>query len=181
MWKTGPIAPVSHFNGLAIPAAFLHHSLMNGSMFCLFLAVALAVGIAPSAQAEPDPTEIESLAGFLSGNFILVGKLPGSDETFLGSVTLHAEGEQLVGERRIAGRTLPVSGSIQTALCCEGVRLLQVRFEDEGRSFEATYMYQSDLDNYPRLTGYVVERGKETDWPGIETLFPDFRSSPPSD
>ena len=94
---------------------------------------------------------------------------------------LRAEGEKLVGERRIADRAVPVSGSIQTALCCDGVRLLQVRFEDEGRSFDATYMVQCDLDNYPRLTGYVVEHGMETDWPGIETLFPDFRSVPPPD
>ena len=148
---------------------------MKSFLFCLFLAGSLALGFPPSSPAENEPTETESLAGFLSGNFILVGKMPGSDETFLGSMTLRAEGEKLTGERRIAGRTLPVSGSIQTALCCEGVRLLLLRFEDEGRSFEATYMHQSDLDNYPRLTGYVVERGKETDWPGIETLFPDFR------
>ena len=153
---------------------------MKHSIFCLFLACA-AVAFAPASRAEHEPTETESLAGFLSGHFILVGKMPDSDETFLGSMTLRAEGEKLVGERRIGDRAVPVSGSIQTALCCDGVRLLQVRFEDEGRSFDATYMVQSDLDNYPRLTGYVVEHGKETDWPGIETLFPDFRSVPPPD
>ena len=154
---------------------------MKHSVLRLLLAGGLALGLASSSRAEPDPTETESLAGFLSGHFILVGKSPDSDETFLGSMTLRAEGEKLVGERRIGDRTVPVSGSIQTALCCDGVRLLQVRFEDEGRSFDATYMVQCDLDNYPRLTGYVVEHGKETDWPGIETLFPDFRSPPPPD
>jgi len=44
---------------------------------------------------------------------------------------------------------------------------------EENKSYEATYLIDSDLDNYGRLTGYLYIKGTETKKPGLEALFID--------
>jgi hypothetical protein len=45
-----------------------------------------------------------------------------------------------------------------------------MRFRFDGNEYDATYSWQSDPDNYPRLTGYLYLSGTKS--PGLEALFP---------
>jgi hypothetical protein len=38
-------------------------------------------------------------------------------------------------------------------------------------AYEGTYLWQSDADNFARLTGYVYRSGHSTESPGMEALF----------
>jgi len=38
---------------------------------------------------------------------------------------------------------------------------------------EVTYLWHSDLDNHPRLSGYLHGSGQKTDSPGMGVLFRD--------
>jgi hypothetical protein len=48
--------------------------------------------------------------------------------------------------------------------------VLRIRFRENGREFEGTFLWRSDLDNYPRLSGFISERGK-TNSVGLEAWF----------
>ena len=105
----------------------------------------------------------------------MIGKVPEDDGTFLGAVVLEADGNSLKGYRQIGTQKVPVTGQLEHPKCCEHMHILRLRFKHEGRDFEGTYLWQSDLDNYARLTGYVYEAGVRTQSPGLETLFIDHQ------
>jgi hypothetical protein len=90
-------------------------------------------------------------------------------------VVLRRTGKKLVITRRIEGKEIKGIGKIETATADE-IKVLQIRFTEEDKSFEAIYLIDSDLDNYGRLTGYLWLKGKETKDPGLEALFIDHKS-----
>jgi len=81
------------------------------------------------------------------------------------------EGFREIGEDRIA-----VSGKIEHPNCCDLSHLLRLRFGESDRRFEGTYLWLNGLDNYGRISGYVYDSSKSTDWPGMEVLFRDHRA-----
>lgn len=58
-------------------------------------------------------------------------------------------------------------------------QVLRMRFRSGNSSFEGTYLFHSDLDNYARITGYLYKVDPKTGVPvntknpGLETLFPE--------
>jgi hypothetical protein len=64
------------------------------------------------------------------------------------------------------------TGQVETATA-DRIRVLRVRFIENGESYEAAYLVGGDLDNYGRLTGYVYLKNGKTKKPGLEAWFSD--------
>jgi hypothetical protein len=135
----------------------------------LVISVSLvAVGGEPQRKAFGS----ESTAGFLVGDYLLVGKKPDSEVTYSGRVVLKQRGDKFDVTRTIYGQTVHGTAFFETATP-DKIPVLRMRFLFEGEAYEATYLWQGDLDNYARLTGYVYSSTKnKTKLPGLEVLFP---------
>lgn len=115
--------------------------------------------------------DIESLCQFLSGDYTVIGKDLNGEKTYRGKMKLTAKDDHLTVLRIIRGKKIQGIAKIEKALGPDAGKVLRVRFHHEGKDYEATYLWHSDLDNYPRLSGYVYEKGKTTSDPGLEALF----------
>jgi hypothetical protein len=124
-----------------------------------------------------DTDEVQSLYSFLAGAYTVVGKELNSQKTYQGKTVLNGKGDHLAVSRYIKGKTIHGIGKIETAPAADGAKVLRVRYKERGRDYEITYLWQSDLDNYARLSGYLYERGKQTDTPGLEVLFINHRGT----
>lgn len=122
-----------------------------------------------------DKEEIRSLYGFLAGSYTVIGKALNSRTTYQGKIELIDKGDHLIITRRIRGKAIRGIGKIENALGADEAKVLRVRYRENGKDYEITYLWQSDLDNYARLSGYVYERAKPTDNPGLEVLFINHR------
>jgi len=122
--------------------------------------------------AAPKPLDVEFLRGFLAGEYDLIGRKPDSATTYTGRVTIRDEGGTLQVIRIIDGKTAHGTMQIDTAAGADRIPVLRMRFSMDGHEFEATYIWQSDLDNYPRLTGYIYLPKNQTKSVGLEALFP---------
>jgi hypothetical protein len=122
------------------------------------------------AQAEEDEEIFPDLAFFV-GEYTLIGKVLDGDATFLGRLVLRID-EQGAGvfERHIGGSVTRGSWGIEFAIGNE-VRVLRLRWNNDGRSFECTYQWCMDFDVYPRLSGHCYASGMGTDSPGMEVGF----------
>ncbi|HPI92372.1 MAG TPA: hypothetical protein PLT09_13545 [Deltaproteobacteria bacterium] len=120
-----------------------------------------------------DIADDESLYGFLAGRYITIGKELNSDRTYCGKVVFSHEKGHLMVTRDIGGKISKGEGRIEHALGPDKADVLRVRFVQAGQEYEITYLWQSDLDNYARLSGYLYQPGRKTDSPGMEALFID--------
>src|SRR5450755_2785643 len=133
----------------------------------LVISVSLAAG---GGEPQRETFDAESTVGFLVGNYLLVGKKPDSELTYLGRVVLKQRGDKFEVRRTINGQTVRGTASFETATP-DKIPVLRMRFQFEGEACEATYLWQGDLDNYVRLTGYVYSTTKnKTKLPGLEVL-----------
>jgi hypothetical protein len=149
---------------------------MNRKFFYLVL-VLLAVFLAPVwAQSPGKGGEEDSLYEFLQGTYHIIGRLVDSSLTYTGRVALTKTANGLQVKRTIDGKTIEGVGKIETATA-DKIKVLRVRFIDQNKSCEATYLINSDLDNYARLSGYLyVINGSVTTTPGLEALFFDHQA-----
>jgi hypothetical protein len=115
----------------------------------------------------------EILYEFLAGHYILIGKEMESDITYSGTVDFTYENGRLFVTREVAGKIAKGVGKMEPALGPDKVNVLRIRFSQAGQDYEITYLWQSDLDNYARLSGYLYQPGKSTNSPGMEVLFAD--------
>ncbi len=134
----------------------------------LIIAVILLLNTLVISQNEE--SEIDFLYDFLSGSYEVIGRLPDSDELYNGKVLMQRNGDSLKVVREISGKQISAIGRIETATA-DGIKVLRVRFTGNDRLFEITYLIQSDLDNYARLTDYLYLKNGGTKKPGIEALF----------
>ncbi len=134
----------------------------------LFLAIVVFAFTSnlPSFAGAPDKA---FLLGFLEGEYRLVGQRPGSGTAYVGCVSFRQRAGRFEITRTVAGVRTRATATIETT--GEGSAVLKSRFVVEGVDYEATYLWRSDLDNYPRLTGYVYRVGASTISPGLEALF----------
>ena len=136
--------------------------------FTVLTPLFLMLSAATTRAAEKKP-DAEFLLGFLAGNYRLIGQKPDSGATYSGRLTLQQRGRAFHFTRTINRVTTEGTASIETT--SEGSAVLRMRFPFDGVEHEATYLWQSDLDNYPRLTGYVYRLKGATKSPGLEALF----------
>ena len=120
-------------------------------------------------------TEEESLYAFLEGTYHLIGRLPDSRETYSGKVVLKKTDDELHVTRVINGKEIKGVGKIEAATT-DKIKVLRIRFIDENKNYEVTYLINSDLDNYARLSGYLHVIQDDTKLPGLEALFIDYQA-----
>ncbi|MDF1552957.1 MAG: hypothetical protein P1P84_07840 [Deferrisomatales bacterium] len=136
------------------------------------LLIMVMVCLAQTATAD-DAKNHEFLYEYLTGSYRVVGKELDSDETYNGKVVFAGRGDHLNVTRSILGETIQGIGTIEHALGPDQAHVLRVRFTRNGQKFEITYLWHHDLDNYPRLSGYLYRPGEKTAAPGLEALFID--------
>jgi len=134
------------------------------------LAVILFADSARSADADRKPLDEQFLRSYMAGEYDLIGRKADSSATYNGHVTLRDEGGLLQVIRTVEGKTGKCAARFDTVAGTDRIPVLRMRFRFDGNEYDATYSWQSDPDNYPRLTGYLYLSGTKS--PGLEALFP---------
>ena len=132
--------------------------------------VALVLIISPIVWAESIDEEL--LYNFLQGPYELIGRWPDSNETYIGRVLLKKSNRHFKVVRTVSDKSIEGVGKIETATA-DNVRVLRIRFSKAGNTYEGTYLIDSDLDNYCRLSGYLYLKEGGTKKVGLEALFSD--------
>ena len=122
------------------------------------------------ADADRKPLDQQSLRSYMDGEYDLIGRKPDSNVTYNGRVTLRDEGGLLRVTRTVEGKTEKCAARFHTVAGGDRIPVLRMHFRFDGKEYDATYSWQSDPDNYPRITGYLYLSGTKS--PGLEALFP---------
>ncbi len=146
-----------------------------GDMKIQYLVIVAVVCLSCLTWAQDVGSENEFLYEFLQGTYELIGRAPDSNRTYTGKVVLRKSGDYFEVTSRIEGKEIKGTGKIETATA-DKIKVLRVRFVEENKSYEATYLIGSDLDNYGRLTGYLYLKEGGTKVPGLEALFIDHQA-----
>ena len=125
---------------------------------------------ASSGETDRKPLDEEFLRNYMAGDYDLIGRKADSSATYNGHVTLRDEGGVLQVTRTVEGKTDKCAARFDTVAGSDRIPVLRMRFRFEGKESDATYTWQSDPDNYPRLTGYLYLSGTKS--PCLEALFP---------
>lgn len=134
------------------------------------MAIVLVAGTARCSVADQKPVDEESLRGYMAGEYDLIGRKPDSTATYTGHVTIRYEGGALQITRTVEGKTDKCVAQFDTVAGADRIAVLKTHFRFEGNEYDATYLWHSDPDNYPRFTGYVYRA--DTKSPGLEAFFP---------
>ena len=135
-----------------------------------YLVIIPLVFLCSFTWAETKNNDIDFLYNFLEGSYELIGRFPDSNMTYTGKVVLKKSGDYLEVIRTIKNKVIKGTGKIETATA-DKIKVLRIRFIDENKNYEGTYLIHSDLDNYARLTGYLYLKEGGTKEPGLEALF----------
>jgi hypothetical protein len=122
------------------------------------------------ADADRKPLDEQFLRSYMAGEYDLIGRKADSSGTYNGRVTFRDEGGVLQVTRTIEGKTGKCAARFDTVAGTDRIPVLRMHFHFDGKEYDATYSWQSDPDNYPRLTGYLYLSGTKS--PGLEALFP---------
>ena len=131
----------------------------------------LSFGCAHHPTAEDNSLDQDFLRGFMVGEYDLVGRKPDSTTVYTGHVSLRDEANTLYVTRTIDGQTTKTTLEFATVGGGDHIPVARSRFIQDGVEHEATYMWHSDADNYPRITGYTYRHENKTKSPGLEALF----------
>ena len=134
------------------------------------LAMILFADSARCADADRKPLDEQFLRSYMAGEYDLIGRKADSSGTYNGHVTFRDEGGVLQVTRTIEGKTGKCAARFDTVAGTDRIPVLRMHFHFDGKDYDATYRWQSDPDNYPRLTGYLYLSGTKS--PGLEALFP---------
>ena len=116
--------------------------------------------------------ESENFTEFFVGDYLLLGKGVDTDETYSGKTVIYTEQGHLKLKRMIGGDSITGDIAFEPALGGEA-EVLRIRFQDGGKKYEQTCLWQTDLNNYPRISCYLYRPGVYTDKPGMEVMFHD--------
>jgi hypothetical protein len=134
---------------------------------CL-LAIVTCLGAAPVERGNESPP-----VDYFVGEYAVIGRSPDSKASYSGTVKLQAQADgRFVMIRKIGGHESRGTAFLAHAdPPADRPAVLRIRFNENGKEFEGTFLWRSDLDNYPRLTGFIYQNGK-TKSPGLEAWFP---------
>ena len=122
--------------------------------------------------AQENEKNGEFYYGFLNGTYEAIGRYPDSKETYTGKVIFRKSHDTLRVIRIINNNATKGMGKIDIATA-DKIKVLRVTFTENKREYEATYLIDTDLDNYGRLTGHIYLKAGGTKKPGLEALFSD--------
>jgi len=138
--------------------------------FLAIMAIVLFANSARCADADRNRPDEESSRSYIAGEYDFIGRKADSSATYNGHVTLQDVNGVLQVTRPIEGKTDNCVARFDTVAGDDKIPVLRIHFHFDGREYDATYRWQSDPDNYPRLTGYVYRAGIKL--PGLGALFP---------
>lgn len=141
--------------------------MIKSSSLFLFFSLVLCV---TSIVAQDNEDELVFLSQFLVGHYETIGRNPDDTGTYQGMVKIRIHNNQLEMLRLIDSVEVRAELSIVSATA-DKVKVLRARFTQDNSGREATYLISSDLDNYPRLSGFVYYLDRKTTKPGLESLF----------
>ncbi len=127
----------------------------------------LVLFIPTIASAEDD-----FLRDFFAGEYLLLGKALDSNKTYTGKVSIYRDGNALKLKKIINGQTTIANAALESTLGGDR-KVLRIRYQQAGVNYEQTCLWQSDLDNYARISCYLYQPGTDTRDPGLEVLFYD--------
>lgn len=133
-------------------------------------ALALAVALLWACAAWGQPAQSDFLHEFLPGSYQLIGTPPDRTDPYLGRMVIERTESSFHIVREANGDVIEGVGSI-AFVTPDRIPVLRVRFALAKIQYEVTYVIGSDLDNFPRLTGYVYRVDGKTASPGIEAAF----------
>src|SRR5262245_30450107 len=108
---------------------------------------ALALAVGSAAAAEDDAAS--DLRAFVAGDYALVGREPEGGPAYAGTAKIAEDGEQLILERQIGGRTVRAIGRVEVPSPHGEGQLLRFHWTD-GQAMTMTCLVAGDLDNYAR-------------------------------
>src|SRR6266480_896963 len=139
-------------------------------MFLTILAMLLLANSGHSSDADRERLDEESLRGYMTGEYDLIGRKSDSTATYTGHVTLREEKGVLKVTRTIDGNSDKCVARFDTVAGTDRIPVLRMHFHFDGKEYDATYRWQSDPDNYPRFTCHLYLSGTKS--AGLEALFP---------
>ncbi len=134
--------------------------------------------------------QAQFLRSFLAGQYSIIGRWCDTDSTYRGTVTVSIKNETTATPKKstalnqsalhilrtIGGKTIEAVGRIENATA-DNVKVLRIRFNQDGQQYEGTFLIASDLDNYARLSGYIYLQNGMTKQPGLEAWFISHRTA----
>lgn len=114
----------------------------------------------------------ENTLQFLAGKYLLIGQKPDSKETYSGTISFSFDEKKknLTFKRIVKGNNTIGTAKIEKALAGEA-QVLRLRFIENKKEYEGSFLWRSDLDNYGRLSGYIYLKNNSTKSPGLEAYF----------
>ena len=110
---------------------------------------------------------LEKYAPFLAGEYRMIGQNLDSNQTYSGMVTLVYEGNTLLVTREINHKIQKGIGRIEEPFI-QSPKLLEIKFLEGDKTVKIYYLWQTEFDNYARLTGSVMQGNKKV---AYEALF----------
>jgi hypothetical protein len=126
-----------------------------------------AVAADPAAADEDDTSDVRA---FVAGDYALVGREPNGGPAYAGTATIAEDGEQLILERRIGGRTVRAVGRVEVPSPPDEGQVLRFHWAD-GPAVTMTCLIAGDLDNCARLTCLWAADAPPPKEPGLEAMF----------
>jgi hypothetical protein len=136
-----------------------------------YIALFLLVMISNSVRAQP-----EFVSEFIVGKYLLVGEALNSDSTYTGRIEIYIESDELKIKRIVNNQEVIGSGKFDSNLDADNATVLRISFTQNNIIYEQTCLWQSDLDNYARISCYLYEKDIPTNDPGLEVFFHDHNS-----
>ena len=115
-----------------------------------------------SVFAADSPKDVPP-ADYFIGKYKVIGSTPDASASYSGTVELKPMSDgQFVMIRTIAGREVVKGTAVldHADPPADHPPVLRIRFIEGGHECEGTFLWRSDLDNYPRLTGMIYRLAK---------------------
>jgi hypothetical protein len=102
----------------------------------------------------------ESLSQFIEGTYSVIGKRPGTNETYYGAMKITASNNRLAIVRCVKGKRVTGSAEI-VEVTADKIPNLRYSYKDGKSIYEGRYDIHSDVDNYGRLSGPYTKKGSK--------------------
>jgi len=130
----------------------------------------MAMAALAQGPAIAGDSDASFLLSFVAGDYAVVGREPDGGATYAGTARITQDGDRLVLERRIGGRTVRAVGRVEVPSPPGEGQVLRFRWGD-GQAMTMTCLVAGDLDNYARLSCLWGADGQQLREPGLEAMF----------
>lgn len=115
----------------------------------------------------------ENALGFLSGDYILIGKKINSKKTYSGSIQLkYNEKQKLLDIKRVVSGVTSKGTATIEYVTSDQIPVLRIKFTEKNIKYEGIFLWRSDLDNFGRISGHIYfADGRLVEDPGLEAYF----------